>query len=198
MIQHATTAGNAWIQLRPQDLALLVVHTRTGVSSCADLGSKEGYVQEILRLLKAASLYPGPGSLTVELLSVGIDGFARTQQALPGCVASIQTWRIIYVVPTGFPEPETLFSTLSNGIRYGQFVLADIAAVVENPGIEGFASTKKLVQLLDYISGAKSRQVVGRPYTDWTGDRSRFRVCPNSVLDSGVDPELEPMSRRLR
>ncbi|KAF4467090.1 hypothetical protein FALBO_6044 [Fusarium albosuccineum] len=120
MAQRATTAANAWISLSPQDPALLVVQVRTGVSSNTGLDTPQAAIQEILRLLKAASARPGS---IVEILSVSIDGFCTNPPSLAWLSQQYPsiTIRIVIVVPSTFPDSMTIYRESSNGIRYGEF-----------------------------------------------------------------------------
>ncbi|KAF4943317.1 hypothetical protein FSARC_14949, partial [Fusarium sarcochroum] len=70
MLERATTAGNAWIQLDHQRPALLVVNSRDGTSSSADLLSVDGNTAQIRRLLEAANREP---NTVIELLSAGVN-----------------------------------------------------------------------------------------------------------------------------
>lgn len=197
MIQRATVAADAWVRLQPNDTALVVVHTRTRVSSCEDLSTKEAYIQEIRRLLSAADRRIGT---RVELLSIGIDGFSTNTRSLAWLHSEYPNVdiRLVYVVPERFPEQQEGFPTLSNRIRYGQFAIADIAAVVGGLSPNALDSTGRLVALLNTINGGKSGQLGGTRYKDWTGDRGGFRVDPDTQLESGVDPNLSVLSRQLR
>lgn len=123
MRQPATVAARAWMKLYPQP-SLLVVNARSNVSSRLSL--VDASFSEGLRLLEAANQVPGT---VVQLLVVGIDDFTTDVHNLVFLkkqfpVLDIQ---LIFVVPSLFPDFESAFPKLDNGIRYGQFHLDDVA-----------------------------------------------------------------------
>ncbi|KAL6356470.1 hypothetical protein LRP88_10067 [Fusarium phalaenopsidis] len=165
MRQRATVAARARMKLYPQP-SLLVVNARSNVSSRVSL--VDASFTEGLRLLEAANQVP---DTVVQLLVVGIDGFTADVHDL-----------LFFL----FPDFESAFPKLDNGIRYGQFHLDDVATAVQSNSAQGSPAAKGLVALLDHI-------VAGERFLQWTKHRSSFRVCPDSLTDSGVDlPLVQP------
>ncbi|KAI8676913.1 hypothetical protein NCS56_00580300 [Fusarium sp. Ph1] len=162
MRQRATVAARARMKLYPQP-SLLVVNARSNVSSRVSL--VDASFTEGLRLLEAANQVP---DTVVQLLVVGIDGFTADVHDL-----------LFFL----FPDFESAFPKLDNGIRYGQFHLDDVATAVQSNSAQGSPAAKGLVALLDHI-------VAGERFLQWTKHRSSFRVCPDSLTDSGVDLPL--------
>ncbi|RSL65417.1 hypothetical protein CEP54_004286 [Fusarium duplospermum] len=186
MRQRATVAARAWMKLYPQP-SLLVVNARSKVSSRLSLA--DASFAESLRLLEAVNQIPGT---IVQLLIVGIDGFTTDVQNLlwlknqfPGL-----NIKLIFVVPDFFPEVESTFPKLDNGIRYGQFHLDDVVTVVQRSGTQGGSASKHLAELLDHINQSKAHNVAGDMFLHWTKQRAHFRVCPDSLTDSGVGVPL--------
>lgn len=192
MIERATTAGNAWIRLRPDDPALLVVHTRARVSSAAALDTPAAFIQEIRRLLGAASERPGT---RVELLSVGIDAFTTNVSSLTwlGDEFSNLDITMVYVVQAEFPDT-TRFPVHLNRVRYGTFSLRKI---LEEMNSDEETSRKVLGSILQLINAGKGGYG-GLDYREWTRGRNGFRVCPESATESGIALTTPILSRSLR
>ncbi|CCT65594.1 uncharacterized protein FFUJ_02550 [Fusarium fujikuroi IMI 58289] len=188
MIQRAISAGNAWIQLEQERPALLVVNARSWVSSSADLLSPEGGITEIRRLLQAASQRQ---NLTVEIVSVGIDAFSTNVTSMIQFREEFMKLdlRLVYIVPPTFPESDEVYMQRSNGIRYAEFRLDDVAAV-GSQNLHGYRNEKDLVKLLNHINASKKHLIAGDKYITWTQGRNAFRVCPDSILSSGVNEGL--------
>ncbi|KAJ4197823.1 hypothetical protein NW755_000521 [Fusarium falciforme] len=112
MRQRATAAARAWMRLDSQP-SLLVVNARSNVSS--RLSVVDASFTEGLCLLEAANQVPGT---VVQLLVVGIDGFTtdiHNPLFLKKRFPDIDI-QLIFVVPDSFPEVESAFFKLDNGI----------------------------------------------------------------------------------
>ncbi|CEJ95061.1 hypothetical protein VHEMI10564 [[Torrubiella] hemipterigena] len=198
MVRRTITAAKAWNELHVDQKFLIIYHIRTRNSSCADLSSKEGDIQEVLRLLEGANNRPGT---SVELLSIGIDRFSTNVERLAWLTNKFLSLdlRLVIVVPEKFPGPEYIFRHNSNGIRYGNFRMSGIAAVVNNEHPENREAAKDLVQILRFINaGKQGTDGNGVAYKKWTENRNGFRICPDAEHVTGIDPLAPVMSRKLQ
>lgn len=147
---------------------LAIIHCRTRLSSNEEFRSKFADVQEALRLLSAIEECPGT---TVQILLVGIDAFTTNLESLEWVsqeFAKLDT-RMVYITQTDFPGSKKQFPVLSNGIRYGQFKLANIMAVQASPDINGYDGPKEVVEALELIRAGKRMEERNRMcYKDLT------------------------------
>lgn len=67
----------------------------------------------------------------------------------PGCTTSGPRVdiRLVFIVAAQFPGPASVFPVRPNGIRYGVFALADVAAAANN----SLSATESFVELVKII-----------------------------------------------
>jgi len=188
MFTRAGIAAKAWSSLVPTSISLIMAIPRARVASKWPLEETRAVTKEMITILNAAA-----NGMTVELLSVGLDGLTTD-------VSSFQwlqrTWghrlrlRLVIVVGQAFPGTMDSFPVAANTIRYGEFELRDISEVLVDPQVPGKASSKELVDLILQVREMKLDRDEGyTPLNQLTSGRANFRVCPDSAHESGVDED---------
>ncbi|KIL87619.1 hypothetical protein FAVG1_09327 [Fusarium avenaceum] len=188
MFVRAGTAAKAWSGLEPTSTSLITAIPRARVASKWPLEETRATTKEMITILNAAA-----NGMTVELLSVGIDGLTTD-------VSSIQwlqsTWghrlrlRLVIVVGQTFPGTMESFPVAANTIRYGEFELRDVCEVLMDPQTPGKANSKELVDLILQVREMKLDRDEGyTPLNRLTSGRANFRVCPDSAHESGVEED---------
>lgn len=196
MYIRAGVAAKAWSGLDPTSSSLIVAIPRARVASKWPLEETRSVVKEMISILNAAA-----DGMTVELLSVGLDGLTTDVSSFTWLQS---TWghrlrlRLIVVVSEVFPGTMGCFPVAANSIRYGEFELGEVFDVIEDPETPGKTNAKQLINLIGEVRRMKLDRDEG--YTSLnklTSGRANFRVCPDSVYESGVDEDTR-QSRSLR
>lgn len=196
MFDRARVAAKAWVRLSPLQSSLMIALPRARVASKWPLEETRSLVAEMHSVLNVAA-----DGMTIELLSVGIDGLTTDLSSLQWLQT---TWghrlrlRLVIVVSPSLPGTMGTFPTAPNGIRYGEFELADVCEVLMDPETKGKARPKEFVEIIQTIREMKLDRDEGyTPLNAWTSGRANFRVCPDSAHESGVNEE-QRQSRSLR
>jgi len=150
MFERASTAGRAWCRLTPEKSTTIIAIPRARVASKSPMDDKTSLLGEMKAVLDALT----EGS-QVEMLSISIDGLTTHVSSFEWLRKTWPHLRLLLVVavPEPFPGSLDIFLKASNGIRYGQFDIAEIAATVE--GSQLFPRAKALLDILQYIYVAK-------------------------------------------
>ncbi|KAL2203992.1 hypothetical protein CC79DRAFT_1400246 [Sarocladium strictum] len=195
MFDRAGVAAKAWSQLATESSSLILALPRARVASAWPLEETRANTREMKNVLDAAA-----DGITVELLSIGLDGLTTDLQSLSWLQ---QTWgnrlrlRLVVAVGKSFPGSEGTFPVAANEVRYGVFDLRDISEVLLDPQTPGKANTKELVELISEARELKLENGASARLVDLTSGRANFRVCPDSQFESGVN-EVSRQSRSLR
>ncbi|KAK7736906.1 hypothetical protein SLS63_003256, partial [Diaporthe eres] len=192
MFERGVVAGRAFVALEPSGPAMIVSIPRAQVASMwpmSNTGKEEGTkLVEMIQTLDAA-----PSGMRIDLVSIGIDGLTTDVASFSWLY---EKWafrvdiRLVFVVPAQFPGPVAVFPARPNGIRYGTFALADVAAAANNSP-SATDSSVELVRIIQMVRDNKEDRDKGyKSLTSWTAGRANFRVCPSTKYDSGVDEDF--------
>ncbi|KAL4728503.1 hypothetical protein ACLX1H_005252 [Fusarium chlamydosporum] len=188
MFTRAGVAAKAWSGLEPTSTSLIMAIPRARVASKWPLEETRAVTKEMVTILDAAA-----DDMTVELLSVGLDGLTTDVSSLRWLQS---TWghrlrlRLVIVVGQAFPGTMDSFPVAANTIRYGEFELRDVSEVLVDPQTPGKANSKELVDLISQVREMKLDRDEGyTPLNQLTSGRANFRVCPDSAFESGVDED---------
>lgn len=134
MFERGAVAGRAFVALEPSAPAMIISIPRAQVASkwpMSNTGKEEGTkLVEMMQTLDAS-----PSGMRIDLVSIGIDGLTTDVASFSWLY---EKWgsrvdiRLVFIVPAQFPGPVAVFPARPNGIRYGTFALADVAAAANN------------------------------------------------------------------
>lgn len=188
MFDRGATAARAWVAITPQaGTSVIVSLPRARMPSKRPLQNTDSLISELQNVLNAA-----PDQMAIELLSVGINGLTTDVGSL---IWIFNKWsrlniRLVFVVPNEFPGSQIAFPTLSNGVRYGNFVLSDVVRSTQS-SMEGSVPTERCSELLHWLHQIRNykddREAGYAELALVTFGRANFRVCPLSESESGID-----------
>lgn len=134
MFERGAVAGRAFVALEPSAPAMIISIPRAQVASkwpMSNTGKEEGAkLVEMNQTLDAA-----PSGMRIDFVSIGIDGLTTDVASFSWLYekwGSRVNIRLVFIVPAQFPGSVAVFPARSNGIRYGTFALADVAAATNN------------------------------------------------------------------
>ncbi|KAH0292028.1 hypothetical protein M436DRAFT_84503 [Aureobasidium namibiae CBS 147.97] len=122
---------------------------------------------------------------SVDLLSVGFDALTTH---LPSLDALAERYRhlninLVFAVPEWFPRLD-LFPRLSNGVRYGQVLLAELSAY--RKGISSSDIATCVEEFFEAVNLRKEHVAFATNLQELTRGRANFRVSPDTATDSGI------------
>ncbi|KAL2288922.1 hypothetical protein FJTKL_02810 [Diaporthe vaccinii] len=156
MFERGAVAGRAFVALEPSAPAMIISIPRAQVASkwpTSNAGKEEGTgLVEMVQTLDAA-----PSGMRIDLVSIGIDGLATDVASFSWLY---EKWgsrvdiRLVFIVPAQLPGPVAVFPARPNGIRYGIFVLADVAAAA-NKSPSATDNSVELVRIIQMVRDNK-------------------------------------------
>lgn len=220
MFERSAVAGHAFVALESSAPAMVISIPRAQVASkwpMSNTGKEEGTkLVEMIQTIDAA-----PSGMRVDLVSIRIDGLttdvARFSWLYEEWGSRVDI-RLVFIVPAQIPGPVAVFPARPNGIRYGIFALADVAAAA-NKSPSATDSSVELVRTIQMVQDNKEESVLlpvpdevfsftdsffgsrdqgYKSLTSWTAGRANFRVCPLTKYDSSVDEDFFRRTRTLQ
>lgn len=161
MFERGAVAGRAFVALEPSAPAMIISIPRAQVASkwpMSNTGKEEGAkLVEMVQTLDAA-----PPGMRIDLVSIGIDGLTTDVASFSWLY---EKWgsrvdiRLVFIVPAQFPGPAAVFPARPNGIRYGIFALAEVAAAADKSP-SATDTSAELVRIIQMVRDNKEELVL--------------------------------------